>query len=45
MDRHVVTQVVAMSVVLSLALRWVPDDEAKDPLGLGDPYDALRLDI
>jgi len=44
MDRQVVTQVVAMLVVLSLALRWVPDTVRGDPLGLGDPYEALRLD-
>lgn len=33
-----------MLVVLSLAVRWVPDEEVGDPLGLGDPYNALRLD-
>lgn len=44
MDRQVITQVVAMLVVLSLALRWVPDPERGDPLGLGDPYEALSLD-
>ncbi|MFT7461691.1 MAG: hypothetical protein ACI9EF_000025 [Pseudohongiellaceae bacterium] len=44
MDRQVITQVVAMLVVLSMALRWIPDTDPEDALGLGDPYNALKLD-
>lgn len=44
MDRIVVTQVIAMLIVLSALVRWLPDDQRGDPLGLGDPYEALELD-
>lgn len=44
MDRFAVTQVVAMLVVLSALVRWLPDRDPRDPLGLGDPWRALELD-
>lgn len=44
MDRTVTVQVIAMLVVLNALVRWLPDDDPRDPLGLGQPWDAVRLD-
>lgn len=44
MDRVAVTQVIAMLVVLAAGLRWLPDPDPRNPLGLGDPQRSLALD-
>lgn len=44
MDQKLVSQVVAMLVVLAALVRWLPVDDAKDALGRGDPLRALQLD-
>jgi hypothetical protein len=44
MDRHVVSQVVAMIVVLWALLRWLPVEDPADPIGRGDPLRAMQLD-
>ena len=44
MDRTVTIQVIALFVVLNALLRWLPDDDPRDPLGMGQPWEVLRLD-
>ena len=44
MNRHVTTQVIAILVVLSMLLRWIPGEGHKDPLGRGDPLMCLEMD-
>ncbi len=45
MDRKVATQIVAMLVVLSVLIRWIPaENSVADPLGRGAPLDSLALD-
>lgn len=51
MDRHTLAQVVAMLVVLSLLVRWLPPPQARarevselDTFGRGEPWQLLAMD-
>lgn len=44
MDRRTVTQLVAMVVVLSILMRWLPSEEKRSVLGLGDPWRTIAMD-
>jgi len=51
MDRHTLAQVIAMLVVLSLLVRWLPPPQARsrdvselDAFGRGEPWQLLAMD-
>jgi|GEM_PF-2531360 len=44
MDREIIIQVVALLVVAMACLRWLPDEDPLDPIGLGVPWETLRVE-
>jgi hypothetical protein len=44
MDRQTVIQFVALLVVVAALVRWLPDEDPLDPLGMGVPWDTLAME-